>query len=138
MTSYADFRSLPAENVPFYTPKQLITTGIALKNEAEPSSSENVPSIFKPLKIREHTFSHRLFMAPMCMYSTKDGLWTDFHVAHYGQYALRGVSLIILEATAVEEKVCVSRFRQIQGLILNRDSIRLRIADYGRMTRFPD
>lgn len=40
----------------------------------------------------------------MCMYSCKnqDGILTDFHLAHYGTLGIRGTSLVIIEATAVE------------------------------------
>lgn len=40
----------------------------------------------------------------MCMYSCKnqDGIFTDFHLAHYGTLAVRGTALVIIEATAVE------------------------------------
>ncbi|KAG0170552.1 hypothetical protein DFQ28_001962 [Apophysomyces sp. BC1034] len=38
----------------------------------------------------------------MCTYSSVDGQLNDFHLVHYGAYALRGAGLIILEATAVE------------------------------------
>lgn len=40
----------------------------------------------------------------MCMYSceNKDGALTDFHLAHYGNLAIRGAALVIIEATAVE------------------------------------
>jgi 2,4-dienoyl-CoA reductase-like NADH-dependent reductase (Old Yellow Enzyme family) len=37
----------------------------------------------------------------MCQYSSKDGYWTDYHLVHLGQFALRGYGLIITEATAV-------------------------------------
>jgi 2,4-dienoyl-CoA reductase-like NADH-dependent reductase (Old Yellow Enzyme family) len=35
------------------------------------------------------------------MYSSEDGLLTDWHLVHLGQFALRGVGLVIVEATAV-------------------------------------
>lgn len=40
----------------------------------------------------------------MCMYSCekKDGVLTDFHLVHYGNLALRGAGLVMIEATAVE------------------------------------
>lgn len=40
----------------------------------------------------------------MCMYSCKkqDGVFTDFHLAHYGNLGIRGTALVIIEASAVE------------------------------------
>ncbi|KAJ2698899.1 hypothetical protein FB645_005496 [Coemansia sp. IMI 203386] len=41
----------------------------------------------------------------MCMYSADgDGFVTDFHVLHYGQFAVRGAGLIMVEATGVVEE----------------------------------
>ncbi|KAJ2545676.1 hypothetical protein GGF49_000185 [Coemansia sp. RSA 1853] len=59
------------------------------------------PSLFHPLKIRSTTLKNRIAMSPMCMYSSHDGFATDFHLVHTGQYALRGIGLIIMEAAAV-------------------------------------
>ncbi|KAI9483855.1 MAG: hypothetical protein EXX96DRAFT_477218 [Benjaminiella poitrasii] len=37
----------------------------------------------------------------MCVYSAVDGYVNDFHIAHYGSFALKGPGLIMVEATAV-------------------------------------
>lgn len=37
----------------------------------------------------------------MCMYSSKDGFSTDWHLVHYGSRAVGGTGTIMLEATAV-------------------------------------
>lgn len=44
------------------------------------------------------------------MYSCKnqDGKFTDFHLAHYGTLGMRGVALVIIEATAVEPQGRIS------------------------------
>jgi 2,4-dienoyl-CoA reductase-like NADH-dependent reductase (Old Yellow Enzyme family) len=36
------------------------------------------------------------------MYSSKDGLFSDFHMVHYGSFAIGGAGLVFLEATGVE------------------------------------
>ncbi len=54
------------------------------------------PFVLKGLEIR-----NRIVMPPMCMYCTRDGMATDFHLAHYGARALGGTGLIIVEATGV-------------------------------------
>ncbi|KAJ2857131.1 hypothetical protein J3B02_001202, partial [Coemansia erecta] len=41
----------------------------------------------------------------MCMYSADgNGFATDFHILHYGQFAMRGAGLIMVEATGVLEE----------------------------------
>lgn len=59
-------------------------------------------SIFTPLKIREINFRNRIFMSPMCQYSAKDGVATDWHHVHLTTRAIGGVGLVIVEATAIE------------------------------------
>jgi 2,4-dienoyl-CoA reductase-like NADH-dependent reductase (Old Yellow Enzyme family) len=57
--------------------------------------------LFTPLRLREMTFKNRVFMAPMCQYSSVEGMPTDWHFVHLGSRAVGGVSLVIQEATAV-------------------------------------
>jgi 2,4-dienoyl-CoA reductase-like NADH-dependent reductase (Old Yellow Enzyme family) len=57
--------------------------------------------LFTPLKIREITFKNRIFVSPMCQYSSNDGLPTEWHMVHLGSRAVGGAGLIITEATAV-------------------------------------
>ncbi|KAF7722739.1 hypothetical protein EC973_002723 [Apophysomyces ossiformis] len=58
--------------------------------------------LFQSITSRSVTLHNRIVVPPMCMYSSVDGQLNDFHLVHYGSYALRGAGLIILEATAVE------------------------------------
>ncbi|KAG0195039.1 hypothetical protein BGX33_004433, partial [Mortierella sp. NVP41] len=37
----------------------------------------------------------------MCMYSSQDGFFTNFHLASIGSFAINGAGLIIQESTAV-------------------------------------
>lgn len=59
--------------------------------------------VFSPMTLRDLQLPHRAWVSPMCMYAceARDGMVGDFHVAHYGQYALGGAALILTEATAV-------------------------------------
>ncbi|KAJ7606728.1 hypothetical protein DFH06DRAFT_1275354 [Mycena polygramma] len=57
--------------------------------------------LFKPLEIKGLTFKNRIFVSPMCQYSSSDGHATDWHLVHIGGFATRGVGAICLEATAV-------------------------------------
>ncbi|KAJ2889790.1 hypothetical protein IWW38_004496, partial [Coemansia aciculifera] len=54
-----------------------------------------------PLTIRDYTVKNRLWVSPMCMYSSEDGFATDFHLTHYSQYAIHGAGLVMVEATGV-------------------------------------
>ncbi|KAJ2516684.1 hypothetical protein GGI11_001723 [Coemansia sp. RSA 2049] len=65
------------------------------------SNPDPLPKLFQPLNIRGLTLKNRAVVSPMCMYSGTDGFANDFHLAHIGQYALRGLGLIIMEATSV-------------------------------------
>ena len=69
-----------------------------------------MPHLFSSLQLRELTLKNRVVMAPMCMYSADEysGLPNDFHRVHYGSHALGGVGLMIMEATAVEERGLIS------------------------------
>jgi 2,4-dienoyl-CoA reductase-like NADH-dependent reductase (Old Yellow Enzyme family) len=57
--------------------------------------------LFSPLPLRQLTLKNRLVVAPMCQYSAKHGVANDYHLAHYGRFALGGFGLVIVEATAV-------------------------------------
>jgi 2,4-dienoyl-CoA reductase-like NADH-dependent reductase (Old Yellow Enzyme family) len=68
-----------------------------------------VPHLFSKLTLRGLTLRNRIVMSPMCMYSASDnGLFTDWHLAHYLARAVGGVGLLILEATAVESRGRIS------------------------------
>ncbi len=58
--------------------------------------------LFTSFKLRDTTFRNRVVIAPMCMYSAREGIANDFHLVHYGRFALGGAGLVIVEATAVQ------------------------------------
>ncbi|KAL1837927.1 hypothetical protein VTJ49DRAFT_3247 [Mycothermus thermophilus] len=87
--------SAPAPGVPFYTPAQDPPAGTAL------SPGHDVPTLFTPLTLRGLTLQNRFVVSPMCTYSADNGHLTDWHLVHLGAFALRGVALTIVEATAV-------------------------------------
>lgn len=91
-----------AAGIPYFTPAN---NGGAALNPEDPST----PTLFRPLQIRDVTLKNRIIVAPMCMYSTESnpsspavGALTDFHIAHLGHLAAKGVGLVIIEATAVQ------------------------------------
>src|SRR5712691_11209634 len=57
--------------------------------------------LFDPLAIREVKFANRVFVSPMCEYSSVDGYATDWHIVHLGSRAVGGAGLVLTEATAV-------------------------------------
>lgn len=57
--------------------------------------------LFSPLKLREVEFKNRIFVSPMCQYSSVDGMSTDWHFVHLGSRAVGGAGLVMVEATAV-------------------------------------
>ena len=57
--------------------------------------------LFSPLSLRQITFRNRIFVSPMCQYSSEEGFPTDWHLVHLGSRAVGGAGLIIVEATAV-------------------------------------
>jgi 2,4-dienoyl-CoA reductase-like NADH-dependent reductase (Old Yellow Enzyme family) len=70
---------------------------------ADADHDREVPEIdlLSPMTIRGVTLRNRIVMAPMCQYSAKDGMANDWHLVHCGSRAAGGVSLVIVEATAV-------------------------------------
>lgn len=57
--------------------------------------------LFDPLAIRDITFANRVFVSPMCEYSSTDGYANDWHFVHLGSRAVGGAALVLTEATAV-------------------------------------
>ncbi|RVU14006.1 NADH:flavin oxidoreductase/NADH oxidase [Methylobacterium oryzihabitans] len=57
--------------------------------------------LFEPVNLRGVTLRNRVVVPPMCQYSAEDGVAGDYHLVHYGRFALGGAGLVILEATAV-------------------------------------
>src|SRR6201999_87814 len=57
--------------------------------------------MFQPMRLREMEIANRAVVSPMCMYSAKEGMPTDFHLVHYGSRAIGGAGLIFTEMTCV-------------------------------------
>src|SRR3984893_2832172 len=67
----------------------------------EKGSVHPMPHLFDPLAIRDITFANRVFVSPMCEYSSTDGYASDWHFVHLGSRAVGGAGLVLTEATAV-------------------------------------
>jgi len=57
--------------------------------------------LFDSLSIRDVKFANRVFVSPMCEYSSVDGYANDWHFVHLGSRAVGGAGLVFTEATAV-------------------------------------
>lgn len=57
--------------------------------------------LFSPLTVRTLQVRNRLWVAPMCQYSARDGIPNDWHLVHLAQFASGGAGLVMAEATAV-------------------------------------
>ena len=60
--------------------------------------------LFSPITIRGETIPNRVFVSPMCQYSseTEDGQPGIWHNIHYGTRAVGGAGLVMIEATSVQ------------------------------------
>lgn len=94
MPSTSTNRNTPADGIPYFTPAQSPPAGSA-------ASSEPLPKIFEPIRIRGVTFHNRIWVSPMCQYSADDGKLTAWHLAHLGGIFTRGPGLTVIEATSV-------------------------------------
>lgn len=65
--------------------------------------------LFSPLRLGGLTLSNRIVVAPMAQYSADtEGRATSWHLMHIGNMAVSGVSLVMMEATAVEPEGRIS------------------------------
>ncbi|QQN62797.1 bifunctional salicylyl-CoA 5-hydroxylase/oxidoreductase [Bradyrhizobium diazoefficiens] len=76
-------------------------------NGFDVSTEKPMVPLFQPFRLREMEVANRAVVSPMCMYSAKEGVPTDFHLVHYGSRAIGGAGLIFTEMT------CVSRDARI-------------------------
>lgn len=61
--------------------------------------------LFSPFALRDLTLANRIVVSPMAQYSgslTNEA--TDWHLMHYGNWAVSGAGLLIFEATTVEPR----------------------------------
>jgi 2,4-dienoyl-CoA reductase-like NADH-dependent reductase (Old Yellow Enzyme family) len=63
--------------------------------------STHASHLFSPLQLAGVTFANRVFVSPMCQYSSEDGFSNDWHLVHLGSRAVGGAALVFTEAAAV-------------------------------------
>jgi 2,4-dienoyl-CoA reductase-like NADH-dependent reductase (Old Yellow Enzyme family) len=59
--------------------------------------------LFTEFKVRDTAFKNRVVISPMCQHAAQDGYVNDWHLVHYGKFALGGAAMVITESTAVAE-----------------------------------
>ena len=64
--------------------------------------------LFSSFQLREKTFKNRIFVSPMCQYSSEHGMPNDWHLVHLGARAVGGAALVMVEATAVSPEGRIS------------------------------
>ena len=64
--------------------------------------------LFSPFQLRQETFKNRIFVSPMCQYSSVEGMPNDWHLVHLGSRAVGGAALVMVEATAVSPEGRIS------------------------------
>ncbi len=65
-------------------------------------------ALFSALKLRDVTFRNRAWVSPMCQYSCRDGMPSDWHLVHLGSRAVGGAGLVLTEAAAVSPEARIS------------------------------
>ncbi|CAI6243635.1 unnamed protein product [Periconia digitata] len=75
-----------------------------ITSNAPEEGQKHTPSqtkLFNPFQIRGLTLRNRIIVAPMGMYSSPNGNFTDFHLMHHGHFTFRGAGMSIIEVSAV-------------------------------------
>ena len=60
------------------------------------------PLLFEPIHLRRVTARNRIMLSPMCQYSARDGVPTEWHYIHLATRAVGGAGIVMTEATAIE------------------------------------
>ncbi|APZ43689.1 NADH:flavin oxidoreductase/NADH oxidase [Acidihalobacter ferrooxydans] len=91
----------------------------------------SAPLLFTPIRLRGLDIRNRIFVSPMCQYSSTDGMPNDWHLVHLGSRAVGGAGLVMTEAAAVSPEGRISA--QDLGIWNDAQAAALRpIADFIR------
>jgi 2,4-dienoyl-CoA reductase-like NADH-dependent reductase (Old Yellow Enzyme family) len=102
--------------------------------------------LFSSFQLRLKEFRNRIFVSPMCQYSSDNGMPNDWHLVHLGSRAVGGAALVMVEATAVSPEGRISpwdsgmwsdehagAFRRITSFVKAQDSVPgIQLAHAGR------
>jgi 2,4-dienoyl-CoA reductase-like NADH-dependent reductase (Old Yellow Enzyme family) len=68
---------------------------------ADVRSDGGMSRLFTPITLRDRTMRNRVWVSPMCQYSSTGGMPHDWHLVHLGSFARGGAGLVFTEAAAV-------------------------------------
>ena len=68
------------------------------------STHSKPPLLFTPITLRSITARNRIVVSPMCQYVSVAGSPTDWHLVHFGKFAVGGAGIVFGEETAVEAR----------------------------------
>lgn len=102
--------------------------------------------LFEKLKIKDVEIKNRIFVSPMCQYSSENGYANEWHLVHLGSRAVGGAGLILTEAAAVSPEGRISpsdlgiwspehadKLKPVTSFILSQGSIpAIQLAHAGR------
>jgi anthraniloyl-CoA monooxygenase len=71
-------------------------------------TTDEIPPIFTPYRLRDMTLVNRIAVAPMDMYRAVDGLPGTFHNVHLGARALGGAGLVFTEMVCVSPEARIT------------------------------
>jgi anthraniloyl-CoA monooxygenase len=72
------------------------------------STNKPIPPMFQPFALRSMVLANRVVVSPMCMYSARDGVPSDWHMVHYGSRAMGGAGLVFTEMTDVSAEARIT------------------------------
>src|ERR1700674_3615201 len=84
-------------------PARMVRTELGIIGQYIPMSH-----LFTPLTLRGVTFPNRIFVSPMCQYSSDDGMPNEWHYVHLGSRAVGGAALVSVEASAVSPEARIT------------------------------
>lgn len=64
--------------------------------------------LLSPISLRGTELPNRVVVAPMCQYVAEEGVVTDWHLMHLGQFACGGAGTVIVEATGVSPEARIT------------------------------
>ena len=81
---------------------------VASRAEQESADGAPPPPLFTPFQLRGMRLANRILVAPMDMYSARDGTPNEFHLVHLGARALGGAAMVVTEMTCVSPEGRIS------------------------------
>ena len=75
----------------------------------EQRTREGPPKLFSEFVLGDVALANRVVLSSMGQHSANDGIASDWHLVHLGQYAIGGIGLAMTESTAVSANARISR-----------------------------